>query len=339
MTEIISLKGPLDDERLAWITALYGPVDEKYASIEYVRHQFAANPFGWSTHTFVMDGDRAAGHCSAVPFRAHLGADEIVAGKIEAVVLAEDQRGRRTEDGRSLAVAMLSTMYEAAHDHGTQLLFGLAPRNVAAIHARAGCTRTPLPDATYVHVSTPGRMDASRFRQRLAVHGLAGAQRVLLAPGLHRRLRLEQPTAEDAPLVATAPVPDGAWTISGADSWDWFVGSGVLHAVETGGARAIVRFTEVAGSDVQLVAWRPGPHPRRSATRLLAALARVARERGARTLRFQPWAGTGGNGAIVHACRRTGFARRTETELVLHGRPAALVDANVRLTPFFYVTF
>jgi hypothetical protein len=339
VTEIVSVKGPLDDERLSWITTLYGPVDEKYASIDFVRHQFVGNPFGWSTHTFVMDGERAAGHCSAIPFRARYGADEIVAGKIEAVVLAEDQRGRRTEDGRSLAVAMLSAMYEAAHDHGTPLLFGLAPPNVASVHARAGCKRLRLTATTYVHISSPRRIDTPQVRRRVAVNALAAAQRLLLSLRSSGRPHVEEPTAEDAASVEAAPPPDGAWTISGADSWDWFAGCGLLRAVEIGGARAIVRLADVAGADVQIVAWRPGPQPQRSAMRLLAALALLSRRRGARTLRFQPWVGTGGDGVMAQACRRAGFVRRSETELVLHSRRPELMVADVQLTPFFYVTF
>jgi hypothetical protein len=66
---------------------------------------------------------------------------------------------------------------------------------------------------------------------------------------------------------------------------------------------------------------------------------RIARARGARTVRFQPWSGTAGDGALVRACRLLGFVRRTETELVLHADSPELAAAPVRLTPFFYVTF
>jgi len=338
MTEIVSFKGPLDDERLRWITALYGPVDAKYASLEYVRHQFVGNPFGWSTHTFVMDGNRPAGHCSAIPFRARLGGDDLVAGKIEAVVLAEDQRGRRTEDGRSLAVAMLSAMYEAAHGDGIPLLFGLAPPAVAAVHARAGCERRRLPDPTYVGLTTPAA-DPAVGRRRHAVRVLAAAQRTLLtlAP---RATADVKPAGEDyAALAAAAPAPKSAWTISGADAWEWFAGSGVLRGVETRGrrgAQGLVRLVDVPAADVQLVAWASRDGGLASAVTLLAAVTRLARERGARTVRFQPWAGGAGDGAMTRACRLLGLVPRRETELVLHAQTPA---ADVRLTPFFYVTF
>ena len=341
MTEIIALRGPLDDERLGWIAALYGPVDAKYASLHYVRHQFVENPFGWAVHTFVMDGNRAAGHCAAVPFRANFGGDELVAGKIEAVVLAEDQRGRRIDDGRSLAVAMLAAMYASAHEHGIPVLFGLAPPAVAAVHARAGCERRRVPDQTYVGIATP-RADTATGKRRVAMRLLAGVQRALIAavPRLHTDLATAG--AKDVTLVAIPPPRDGSWTISGETSWAWYVGSGLLHVVETrgrAGARALIRLADTPGADVQIVAWQPRGQALASAVLLLAAVARLARARGARTIRFQPWAGTAGDGALARACRLLGFVRRAETELVLNAATSQLAVADVQLTPFFYVTF
>jgi hypothetical protein len=120
------------------------------------------------------------------------------------------------------------------------------------------------------------------------------------------------------------------------------VGSGLLRAVETPGrfgARALLRLLDAHGADVQIVAWEPRGRPLPSAVLLLAAVVRIARARGARTVRFQPWSGAAGNGALVRACRLLGFVRRTETELVLHADSPELAAAAVRLTPFFYVTF
>lgn len=348
MTEIVTVRGPLGEERLGWVASLYGAVDAKYASLDYVRHQFDANPFGWSVHAFVMEGERAVGHCAAVPFRAQFAGSEAAFGKIEAVVLAESHRGRRLEDGRSLAVAMLAAMYEAAHGHGLDLLFGLAPPGVSAVHARAGCERRPLTAPTYVAVATPSAAAVAGAR-RLAYRSLASAQHMALAtaarfvdPAGRRRAEPRPLEPNDEQLSTAASPPADAWTVSGADAWHWYAGSGLLHAVETTGrfgARALVVLSSNPGADVQLVAWRPHGRPLPSAFVLLAALAQLAEERGARTLRFQPWAGPAGDGALTRACRMVGLVARPETELVLHARDAALLAADVQLTPFFYVTF
>jgi len=346
--EILPLRGPLDDERLRWITALYGVVDSKYSSLEFVRHQFVSNPFGWTAHVFVLDDGRAVGHCCAVPFTARRGDETLVAGKIEAVVVDAEHRGRRS-DGRSLATEMLATLYPFGLDSGMDVLFGLAPPHVARVHVRAGCHQIP-PDAPaytmVVDAGAFGRVGGSQKRrtaaralaagQGLAVAGASTVARVLVRPG---GVQLRSPTPADAELGQTDN-PDDRWTISGADSWDWFVGSGTLEALEIpgrNGCRALIRFPSSGSSPAQIVAWkarRPGLAP---ALLLLGASARLARERGAPTLRFQPWAGPGGDGRLTRACSLVGFVRRPEAPLVMYSRDTRL--DTLRLTPFFYVTF
>src|SRR4051794_19211847 len=93
--EIRPVRGPLDDEQLSWIAELYGPVDPKYGSLEFVRHQFVRNPFGWAAHVFAVEDRRAVGHSGVVPFHARFADEPIVAGKIEAVVVDAAHRGRR----------------------------------------------------------------------------------------------------------------------------------------------------------------------------------------------------------------------------------------------------
>jgi len=341
--EIEPVRGPLDEERLGWITGLYGVVDAKYASLEFVRHQFVANPFGWAAHIFVLDDGRPVGHCSAVPFRARRGDEQVVAGKIEAVVVDADHRGRRP-DGRSLATEMLSALYPFGLDCGMDVLFGLAPPHVARVHVRAGCHEIAPNAPAYTMVS-----DASALagRRRAAGRVLAAAQattagtartvvRIAARPGAPR---LEPPMPADAELARSQPADD-SWTISGADAWDWFAGSGTLQALEIpgpSGCRALVRFAKPGTAPAQIVAWRarrPGLAP---ALLLLGEAARLARERGAPTLRFQPWAGSGGDGALGRACVLLGFLKRPEAALVVYSRDPSL--DGLRLTPFFYVTF
>jgi hypothetical protein len=347
--EVHTLKGPLDDEQLGWVSQLYGPVDPKYASSEFVRHQFVDNGFGWSTHAFALDDGTPVGHTAIVPFHARLGDRPLTAGKIEAVIVAESHRGRRTAEGKSIALEVLQSAYAGGHEHGIDVLFGLAPPRVTAIHARAGCRRVTVPAETWVLFSNP-RLAAREWerKRRIAAVVLSLTQRVIvgIAYAVARLAnlgrggpRVETPTAADAEL-GVANAPDGTWTISGADDWDWYASSGILKAVELAGpfgVRALVALG-APRTPVQIVAWRPRRGGALPAILLLGTGLRLARRLHAPTLRFQPWQGSGGNGSLATACRLLGFVRRPDAELVVHdgGSP---VEANPELTPFFYVTF
>jgi hypothetical protein len=348
--EVQAIRGPLDDDRLEWVTRLYGVVDAKYASLDFARHQFVDNEFGWSVHSFALDDGVPVGHTAIVPFRARCGDRFVTAGKIEAVVVAESHRGRRTAAGKSIALEVLQTAYAGGHEHGVDVLFGLAPPRVAAIHARAGCRRVSVPAETWVLLSHP-RLAAREWerKRRIAAIVLSAAQQAILGAAyvLARianlglgHARVESPVATDVELAVAADVPAPRWTISGADAFDWYTSSGLLHAVEIGGpfgARALV-LVGAPRTSVQIVAWRPRRRGLLPAILLLGSGLRIARGLGAPMLRFQPWQGSGGDGSLATACKLLGFARRPETELVIHdGEPP--LGAEVELTPFFYVTF
>ena len=83
-------------------------VDAKYRSLSYVRHQFVDNLFGWSVNIFALAEGRAVGHCGVIPFRARRGAEPFIAGKLEALAVDGRHRGRRADDGGSLATDILS---------------------------------------------------------------------------------------------------------------------------------------------------------------------------------------------------------------------------------------
>jgi hypothetical protein len=351
MTELVTVRGPLDDDQIGWICALYGPTDPNYASSDFVRHQFVGNPFGWSTHAFAMDGGRAVGHTGVVPFVARRDGRPVSAGKIEAVVVAPSHRGTRLPDGRSLAVGVLETAYAHAHGCGIDLLFGLAPPRVAAVHERAGCRRLKIDVPTYVLVTGPSAVGVDwPRRRRVATSGLSVAQNLAAGSafrlartltGTRSRPSIEPPTDDDATMAAADPGP-GRWTISGDEAWSWYAGSGTLRALTIPGpygSRALIRYREGDSASIQVVAWRPERAGLLPAVLLLGSARLIARRADAPTLRFQPWPGSCGNGELVRACRRLGLFPRTETELVLHASDPGVEIEQLDLTPFFYITF
>jgi hypothetical protein len=350
MIEIRTIRGPLPGEQLGWITQLYGPVDPKYASPDFVRYQFNENPYGWSAHAFAIDDGTPVAHSCAVPFRARRNGEELVAGKIEAVVVGESHRGQRLPNGESIAVATLKAMYAFAHECGIPVLFGLAPPRVAAVHERAGCRRLEVDAPTYVLFAHPllASQDWSRHR-RAAALAFGCLQNVVVAVAFavarlaarsSGRARIDTPLAEDAEFARIVEEGD-TWTVAGDDAWDWYSRNGILRRLELGGDRgykALAALPE-AGA-VQLVAWGPARAGSLAAAVLLVGEARrLARRRHAPTLRFHSWRDSPEDALLARACRALCLARRQTVELVLHADDAALADAHVRLTPFFYVTF
>src|SRR5262245_24753973 len=116
MVEVRLIRGPLDDERLAWIARLYGRHDGKDLSPELVRHQVVENPFCWSLIGYAIEPDRGAGHCGVIPVTSRRGQEILLAGHVEGFFLEEEFRSVVTEEGRGrpLAVEMLSELYRFA---------------------------------------------------------------------------------------------------------------------------------------------------------------------------------------------------------------------------------
>jgi hypothetical protein len=350
MIEIRTIRGPLPDEQLGWVTQLYGPVDPKYASLDFVRYQFNENPYGWSAHAFAIDDDAPVAHSCAVPFRARRNGKELVAGKIEAVVVGESHRGQRLPSGESIAVATLKAMYAFAHECGIPVLFGLAPPRVAAVHERAGCRRIEVDAPTYILFTHP--LQASRewsLPRRAAAAALGMLQNVVaaiaftiarLAARSSGRARLEAPRPQDVELGRVAESSE-AWTVAGEDAWAWYTGSGLLRrlALDSGRGYEALALVPEDGS-VQIVAWRPARAGSVvAAVLMLGEARRLARRGGAPTLRFHSWSDSHADALLARACRLLCFARRRTTELVVHADDTALLDARIQLTPFFYVTF
>jgi hypothetical protein len=336
--------GPLSDEQVAWINEIYGPVDAKYHSPAYVRHQFVDNPFRRSVNVFAVADGRVVGHCGVIPFHARRNGETFVAGKLEALAVDSGHRGRRAEDGGSLATDILSCLYPFAVENGIEAVFGLAPPPVARIHTRAGCHQVPTNAPAYTCIAdatTFGAKETS-LKRRVGARGLGWMQRALVeTAGLTGRTesQLERPRDEDAGLASSIG-NRGGWTVSGADAWEWFASSSILHGLQLpgrGGSRALLRLDDSQAATVQIVSWRPQRAGLSSAFRLLAAVTKLARAHHAPTVRFQPWRGGAHEAILARACRLAGFVQRPEADLLLYPDGPSVDD--VRLTPFFYVTF
>jgi hypothetical protein len=344
MIELRVVSDRASEHDLEWIADLYGAVDPKYRSSSFLNHQFLDNPFGWSVHVFAVDDGVPVAHTAAIPCRARDGDREIVAAKVEALVVAVSHRGRR-HNGKSLAVTINEHLVEAVHGRGVPVIFALATPQANRVFERAGFHA--VRHGAVFHVLVANARRAARGRRALAAIGfavLSGIQGLLLtAVAVPARVAVGFPRVDVGPValddVALIEPPAAEpWTISGRDAWDWYAGSGLLRVLEVAGpfgSRAVVRLPadDDDTAPAQIVAWRLRRSGVISALLLLHAATRAARAARVGTLRIQDPASSD---ELVRLCRTLGWLRRPIVDLELHA------DASfdrVALSPFFYVTF
>ncbi len=301
-------------------------------------------PFGWSVHVFAIEDGVPVAHTAAIPCRARDDDHELVAAKVEALIVADTHRGRR-EDGTNIAVTINERLLEATHARGVPVLFALATPQANRVFERAGFRAVRHHAVTYVLVTNARR--AAHGRGRPAAAGLlaiAGLQRALLMTiAMPARLiagfpkvELRKVSSDDVGHVE--PTPSGSWTICGRDAWAWYAGSGLLRTVEVAGrfgSRAVVRLPVDSGdrAPAQFVAWKLRRRGIISVLLLLGAVAAEARRVGAGTLRLQA---PDESCILVRTCRALGWVERPIADLELHGDGSF---DRVALSPFFYVTF
>jgi hypothetical protein len=341
-----TILGPLDDERMAWISRLYGSSDAKYASPEFVRHLFAGNPFGWSLHAFLLSEGKPVGHCGMIPVRARDSTGTVVSGKYEAFAVDERYRSATTQEGLPAALGLLAALDGAARESEISIVHGITSRELGLLLRLLGSRAIKIPLPTYVAVGSRAEFARGLPRDRrwavavlsLAQHGLAASARTLGRLGLSPPGMLRECTPEDASL-ADVPISSGSWTITASDSWEWLAGTGLLRTMEVRGrfgSRALVRLPAHAREDLQILAWsrrRPGLI---SAVLMLASAVQLRRD--ARAVRVQPWQDATDSRDVVRACRLLGFVRAHATT-TLYVRTFGRDGTRPVLTPFFYATF
>lgn len=334
MTEILTLAGPLEPRKLAWVSDLYGRVDPKYRRTDVLEHVFTATHEP-ALHSFAVDRDQPVGHCAVVPTPGRLGSDPLRAGKLEALFIEETHRGRRT--GQAPVVATLLTrLYAFADEQGLELVHALATPEIGRVIRFTALDG--VGERSHVAAASP---------QALPTRTLAATQRLLLgleAAGTGSRFELRLPTPGDVDLAEARSAAKGRWTVAPADAWSWYVGSPLLRVLEVAGpyaSRALVQLPGSPREPFRLAGWRPERPGLRSALALLRAAGRAARESGAATFRFQPWDSPAANGALERGCRVAGFVRRPDltTVWVRTRRPELARSDAVVPTPSLYLGF
>jgi len=227
VTEVAVERGPLPEERLRAVAELYGRADPKYRSLDYPRHQLERNPYGWSLHAFALADGEPVGHCCVIPVPARTGGRELLSGKVEALYVEERHRDAH------VALALPCALYTAAEESGIDVLHAFAEEELGVLHRLLGFRRLTVGEPTWVSVADPSAL-AGRARPG-AVRAVALAQRALATVAAARgRPSVGDPG--DAMDLAAVEAPTSTWTISGADAWAWYAGSGLLQLVERPGA-------------------------------------------------------------------------------------------------------
>jgi hypothetical protein len=332
--EIVTVEGPLDDERLGWVMDLYGRADPKYQRRDVVEHLLTQSPAGPALHGFAVADGRGVGHCCVVPLPARCGDEPLRSGKLEALFLEEAHRGR-PECGDPVVVSLLSRLYAFADERGIAVVHAYATPTIGRIIGF-----TPLAgvgEPSLVSIVAPRRWpEYGLAAAQLAARALAGAGRT--------RSVLRAATSTDADLATAAPSAAGHWTSLVDDAWDWYRASPLVRVLELdgpSGGRALLQVPGSTGETLRLIGWRASRDGLRPALRLVAALGRLAKSTGAGTLRFQPWASDAADGTLRRALRLTGFVSRSDLDtLWVRTNDAELADPDrIVPTPLFYLGF
>jgi hypothetical protein len=268
--------------------------------------------------------------------RARRGSGELRCGKLEALFLEEQYRGRRAGE-QPVVLDLLERLYTFTDERGIELLHGLATPRIGRIIGflpLVGVGKRTL-------VSATSRRPLTAPQGAVRELGYAVAKVAARGP---RPMTLRAPTEDDVDLVEGPPAPPGRWTVLAADAWGWYRSSPLLRVLEIGGPDGCRALLQVPGSSrepVRIVSWRPARPGLVPALVLIGAAGRLARRSGAATLRFQPWASRAGNGALERACRLLGFVPRADvTTLWIRTRDPALARPDaVVATPLLYLAF
>ena len=361
--ELKLIRGPLDVRWLGAIAGLYGEFNRKYRDPGFCRDLFNGNPYGYSLHAFVVDGEgEAVGHYAVVPLDVVREGQRRRAGKGEAFVVRPDRRADSVAVGGAepiaIGMAMPLHLYRYALDQGMELVHMIASQEVGLIHRMTGCRRLEVHQVRATVAALPfgypsgapsGGARAAHALLAFGQWGVSGladlATFAWLGPVRHR-----SGAALDGRLLARIvqdlPAVDG-WTLAVDPSvLAWMAKTGDLQflALDRGFDDYVVCAGRAGdGRALEVALWRqrsPGP---RAALRLLAAVANRARRLGA-PMAAVPLAAAGCEEERMRlraAARLLCFRERAQTAgmYVFTADGYYLDPGHLRFTPFFYATF
>jgi hypothetical protein len=325
VVEAVAIEGPLDADRLEWVSELYGTVDPKYLDRGYLDHLFVQGPGGPSLHAFALDDGVPVGHSAVVPTPARRGDAALRAGKLEALVVAGSHRGSRA-GGAPVVRLVLDSLYALADARGFELLHAFVLPRVGRVIRFERVDDVGSPSlVALLKTSRSGAPAAAERALAAAQHGL----RAVAGAGLRMRSAptVRAITSEDRGMLATPALPDGSWAVVAEDAWDWYASSPYVRILELRkGSRALVQLPGWPREPLRIAAWDSPSPGFRSATELLVAAGRLAREHGAATLRLQiprP------DPSLRRAARALGFVERGDlTTLWVRSADPALAQAG-----------
>jgi hypothetical protein len=312
------LRGPLPDRGLDDIAATYGTVDPRYASRDFLRTVFNENPFGYSYHAFVRDGDRVVGHHAVIPIRVRARGDKVASGKGEALYLDPSCRSLTVETPSGNVLAGMALM-RASEDHaladGVRFVHGITSPAIGVIQRIIGSKAVKLSlDQLHFLTRDPstGRLVSRAQLQRPA----ALIQRTLLAaarvgarltgaPSVERNT----PAHADFHLAALAATePRGpAWEISrDLETLKWMQRLGRLDVVSVVG-RPEHFAVMTRGDSRELLLWRVPPDERRSGLAIVCGLLTASIADRARVLSVSRRLAAEAGPSLTFALRLLGF--------------------------------
>jgi GNAT superfamily N-acetyltransferase len=339
VVEVDVVAGPLDEHKLGWVAELYGGVDPKFRRDDVLEHLLVRGPAGPALHAFALADGTPIGHAAVIPTPARRGGEPLSAGKLEALVVAKEFRGRR--GGRvPVARTLLHRLYESADARGIELIHAYV---VPAVGRAIGFTRLDRIGApSLVMLFRPRRDAGGRAAERALSRVQSAALRVAGAAARADAGLVRPLASDDADLLATPPVPRGSWAVVADGALDWYASSPSIRVLELGGAhgsRGLVQLPETPHEPLRVAAWTSGRSEHRAAVQFLLAAARLARSSNASTLRLQqqPHA----DATLSRAARALGFVRRADLTTLwvrTHDSSLARPDAVVS-TPMLYLGF
>ena len=172
MPELELIKGPLSENQLAAVAALYGKTDGKYSNQDHCRLLFNQSPFGPTLHAFAKEGDSFIGHYCLIPYDLFIDGKTHRAAKGEALHVEADYR--RTKCGEHpTSSALLLGAQELADAEGIKISYAIvgAP-GVIRLFERCGYKHQPFQVSDHI-VPSPRALSMFRLARLKALVSMA----------------------------------------------------------------------------------------------------------------------------------------------------------------------